>query len=384
MVRPPDQTLDLRVLGPAEPTAEMLRHVARMALADEGAEVTDVHARPTGYDYTSIATGGLYRVTGTASTAGGERPWSAFLKVLHHPRHWPLIEHVPPAAAAEIKELFPWRDELAAREQVLPVLPVGLRVPDEYAAIDLGDDRLAWWMEDIDVDDEPWPDEAYARAAHLLARLAARRTPGLPAGAGDLPAGFAVRKVVDSRGPLLAGVLDDDALWDRPVVAAAVDRDFRADLRRALGLLPALLDEMDTLPTSLPHGDAAPVNLLRPRGAPGTFVAIDWAFRCQLPLGHDLGQLLAGEVERGRMEPDRLTGLLAVVEPAYVDGLAAEGLDVAAATVRRGLVCSSLGPRTLPGAFPVEHLDGPETDAQVAYPRRRAGLGRWVLDLVRG
>lgn len=384
MVRLPDQTTDLRVLGPAEPTADVLRAVARAALADDSAEVTDVHAGATGYDYTSIATGGLYRVIGTARTAVGERPWSSFLKVLHHPRHWPLIEHVPPATAAEIKELFPWRDELVAREQALPALPAGLRVPDEYAAVDLGDDRVAWWMEDIDVDDDPWPDEAYARAAHLLARLAARRTPGLPAGASDAPAGFGVRKVVDSRGPLLAGVLDDDAVWDRPVVADVVDRGFRHDLRRALGMLPALLDEMDTLPTSLPHGDAAPVNLLRAHDEPGTFVAIDWAFRCQLPLGHDLGQLLVGEVERGRMEPDRLPDLLAVVEAAYVDGLAAEGLDVGAPTVRRGLVCSSLGPRTLLGAFPVDRLDAPETDEHEAFLRRRAGLARWVLDLVLG
>ncbi len=374
MVRLPDELVDPVVL----------RDVARTVLADEGAEVTGVRARSTGYDFTSIATGGLYRVTGTATGGHGEQPWSAFVKLLHHPRHWRQIDHLPPAAAAEIKELFPWRDELDAREQVLPVLPPGLRVPDVYAVVALGDDRLTWWMEDIDADDAPWPDEAYARAAHLLARLAARRTPGSAAGASDLPAGFAVRKVVDSRAPLLAGVLDDDALWGRPVVAEVVDDDFRADLHRAVGLLPGLLDEMDTLPTALPHGDAAPVNLLRPRDEPGTYVAVDWSFRCQLPLGHDLGQLLTGEVERGRMEPARLPGLLAVVEPAYVDGLAAEGLDVSRATVRRGMVCSSLGPRSLPAAFPVEHLDGPEDDAHVAFLRRRAGLGRWVLDLVLG
>ena len=159
---------------------------------------------------------------------------------------------------------------------------------------------------------------------------------------------------------------------------------------RAVALIPDLLDEMDTLPTSLPHGDAAPVNLLRPRGEPGTYVAIDWAFQCQLPLGHDLGQLLVGEVERGRMRPERLPGLLVVLEDAYVAGLAEEGIDVSAATVRRGLVCSSLGPRTLPGAFPFEELDAPETDEHVALPaapRRsrplRAGPGagaEWSRD----
>jgi hypothetical protein len=384
MVRLPDQTSDLRILGPAEPAPDLLRDVARAVLADDDAEVLDAHACPTGYDYTSIATGGLYRVSGTATGIDGARSWSAFLKVLHHPRHWALIDHIPPAAAAEITELFPWRDELDAREQVLPALPAGLRVPDEYAVVELGDDRVAWWMEDIDVDDEPWTDEVYTRAAHLLGRLAARRTPGSAAGASDLPAGFAVRKVVDARSPMLAGVLDDDALWARPVVAAAVDGTFRDDLRRGLGMLPALLDEMETLPTALPHGDAAPVNLLRPRDEPGTYVAIDWAFRCQLPLGHDLGQLLAGEVERGRMEPARLPGLLRAVEPAYVAGLATEGIELDVATVHRGMVCSSLGPRTLPGAFPIEHLDGPESDELAAYLRRRAGLARWVLDLVLG
>ena len=178
MVRLPDQEVDLEVLGPAEPAPGLLRDVARAVLADEDAEVTGAHARPTGYPFSSIATGGLFRVAGTAATARGERPWSAFVKVLHHPRHWALIDLIPPAAAAEIKEFFPWRDELDVREQVLPVLPPGLRVPDVYVLADLGDDRLACWMEDIDVDDDPWPDEAYARAAHLLARLAGRRTPG--------------------------------------------------------------------------------------------------------------------------------------------------------------------------------------------------------------
>jgi hypothetical protein len=374
----------LEALGPAEPTGDLLGSVVRAALRDDSAEVLGAAAVATGYPFTSIATGGLFRVSGTASTTAGERPWSAFVKVLQHPRHWPLIDHVPPQAAAEILELFPWREGLDTHERMRPVLPPGLRVPDVYAVADLADDRLAWWMEDVDVDDDAWTDERYARAAHLLARLAARRTAGTTAGTSDLAPGFAVRKVLDARGPLLAAALADDALWARPVVAGTVDTGYRADLARALGAMPDLLDEMDTLPLALPHGDAAPVNLLRPRAEPGTLVAVDFAFQCPLPLGHDLGQLLAGEVERGRTEPGRLPGLLRVVEQAYVDGLAAEGLDVPASTVHRGMVCSSLGPRTLPGAFPLEHLDAPESDEHLAYLRRRAGLGRWALELVLG
>ena len=38
--------------------------------------------------------------------------------------------------------------------------------------------------------------------------------------------------------------------------------------------------------------------------------------------------------------------------------------------------------RTLPGAFPPGSLDGPDTEEHRAFLRRRAGLARFVLDLV--
>ena len=380
MIRLPDQTLE--ALGPATPDPEVLREVVRRATRDRDAEVVDAHAETVDYAFTSIATGGLHRVRGIAETARGRTAWSVFVKVLQHPRHWPLIDVIPPHAAEEIKSLFPWRDELDARAQALPALPDGLRVPEVHDVVDLGDDRLAVWMEDIDADDDPWADRDYARAAELLARLAARRAPTSAAGASALAPGFAVRKVVESRGRMLAALVEDDDVWARPEVASAVDADFRADLRRARTLIPGLLDEMDTLPQGLPHGDAAPVNLLRPRSEPDTLVAIDWAFQCQLPLGHDLGQLLCGEVERGRMDPSRLPSLLEATLASYVAGLAVEGVDATEETVLRGLVCSALAPRNLLGAFPLEHLDDPVPDGD--FLRRRAGLGRWILGLVLG
>ena len=359
--------------------AGLLERVARRALGDPGAEVVDVEVAETGYAFTSIATGGLHRVSGTAVTRRGTCRWSAFVKVLNHPRHWPLIGLLPPGAAAELVDLFPWRDEIDARDQVLPVLPAGLRVPDQYAVVELGDDRVAWWMEDVEAVDDEWSDEDYASTARLLARLAAHRGPRDAAGVCPLPPGLAIRKLVESRGPGLVAVLDDDALWARPVVTDTVDPTFRRDLRRAAATLPALLHELGTLPTALPHGDAAPVNLLRPRQEPGTVVAVDMAFRCQLPLGHDLGQLLVGEVARGRGDPDRLPELLEVVERAYLEGLADEGVEVPREVVHRGMVCSSLGPRTLPDAFPVDGLADP---VDTGFLRRRAALGRFVIDQV--
>jgi hypothetical protein len=200
------------------------------------------------------------------------------------------------------------------------------------------------------------------------------------AGASDLPPGFAVHKVLESRAADVARLLGDDAVWQRPLVAEVVDPAYRADLRRAMARLPRLLVEMDGLPTSLPHGDAAPVNMLRPRDDPGSFVLIDWGFGCQVPLGFDVGQLLVGEAE-GAMEADRLPQLCDRLVAAYAGGLAEEGLDVDAATVLRGTLCS-LGPRTLLGAFPVERTREPPTEEHLAFLRRRAGLGRFLLDLL--
>ncbi|HEX7146131.1 MAG TPA: hypothetical protein VF512_01380, partial [Actinomycetota bacterium] len=51
------------------------------------------------YEPGSPATGALLRVAGT--TADGQ-PWSVFLKVLQHPRHWPRLGELP----AEIRQPF--------------------------------------------------------------------------------------------------------------------------------------------------------------------------------------------------------------------------------------------------------------------------------------
>ena len=88
----------------------------------------------------------------------------------------------------------------------------------------------------------PGRDETYARAAHLLARLAARRTPGTAAGASDLPA--------RSGGPQGRGrhaVRCSPACWMMTPCgpgrwsATPSTRRYRADLSRALDRMPGLL-----------------------------------------------------------------------------------------------------------------------------------------------
>ena len=127
------------------------------------------------------------------------------------------------------------------------------------------------------------------------------------------------------------------------------------------------------------------MNLLRPARRARHVVAIDWAFRCQLPLGHDLGQLLAGEVERGRMDAGAAARAARGVEPAYVAGLAAEGLDADRAHACAAGWCAARSDRgRCPARSRWSTSTSPTPTSTGRSCARRAGLGRFALDLVLG
>ncbi len=328
--RTPDQlgqarpyTLD-ELVGDVEVTTLVAEALGR----DGGEAAFEVVA----YTFGSPATGGLYRLSGEG--------WSLFCKVLQHPKHWPLLPMLPPEAQAGFLEGFPWRVELDLWEPaVLDSLPDGMRPPALHRVVDLGDDRLAVWMEDVVECVEPWDLDRYVRAARALGRWNARsRTPEL---LGDLPPGFALRMYAETAIGLRGlAPLTDDALWSHPWLADHVALRMRL---RALGdRIPELLDRLDDLPQAMPHGDASPQNLLVPVGAPTTFVVIDLGMRTPHAMGFDLGQLLVGLVHAGAVPAADLPAIAARIVPAYVDGLRAEGDATSEADVREGFVISAL------------------------------------------
>jgi hypothetical protein len=361
--------------------------------ADEVAVVAAMlgHPAPTawrveevGYESGSPATGALLRVTGGGGDAA---PWSVFVKLLAHLRHWPRLHLLP----AEIREVFaaefPWRQELAAWEEPFAgALPAGLRLPALYRITELGDDRLLVWMEDIDaLDATAWDVERFARAGRVLGGLAALRgTPEAIAGAA-MPAGGGLRKYVDNRVIRWAVPrLLDDRTWRHPLVAGAVDAGLRTDLRWLAGELPGILDRLDALPQALPHGDASPQNLLVPKDAPDGFVAIDISFQCPMAVGFDLGQLLVGLAHAGQLPVEALPAIHRVLVPAFAAGIQQYGATVDPADVGYGYV-GSLVARAALTSLPLELLDGPgagdPTEELVDLFRQRAALSRFLVDL---
>jgi hypothetical protein len=176
--------------------------------------------------------------------------------------------------------------------------------------------------------------------------------------------------------PALAG----NDIWSHPLVRDAFDAPLRRRLLAAADALPALLDELDGAPAATAHGDACTANLLA-AGDRDTLVMVDFGFFGTAPVGTDLGQLIAGEVQTGQRHPAGLPGLEASCLPAYVAGLHAEGGTASLAQVRRAHAALLTIFSALP-SVPVEHLGDEPTPRLRRLSRGRAAIARFALDLL--
>jgi hypothetical protein len=353
----------------AVPSAAELTSLVSAAVGHRAA-VGQWRAETVPYQSGSPATGALARLRGV--TADGE-PWSVFVKVLQHPRHWRLLDRVPDEVREDFLASFPWRAELGAwKPSFAGRLPAGLRVPALYRVIELPEDRVAVWMEDIAASDEAWTAARFDMAAERLGTLAAnRRDPDLIA-ACPVPPGYGLRRYYDGTVlPVLPWLRSHD-LWAHPRVAAAGGAGLRADLVELAARAPAILDRLDQLPQALPHGDASPQNLLIPVAEPGTLVAIDVAFQCPLAVGFDLAQLLVGRVHAGLMPAADLPAIHARLPAAYTSGMEKGRQPATLDDVQAGYI-GSLAIRaaftSLPFREPISSVTGDHIDQRIALTR---------------
>ena len=362
------------LLGVATPTADQLDAIVSAA-AGRPAVVTRWDAEPVPYESGSPATGTLARVRGM--TADGQS-WSVFLKVLQHPRHWRLLGRIPEQLRADFLSSFPWRAELTAWDPTFSAhLPSGLRMPELYQVVELPEDRVAVWMEDIAVSAQPWTADRFIRAAGVLGALAAnRRDPELLA-ACPVPPGYGLRRHYDGAVRPVLPWLQSHDLWKHPLLATSGGTTLRADLLELAAAAPTILDQLDELPQALPHGDASPQNLLVPLTAPDTLVAIDIALQCPLAVGFDLGQLLVGLVHAGQMPTSDLPVIHRLLAPAYQAGMNQGTRPAALADIEAGYI----GSLVIRAAFTSLPFREPIPSLTDTYIDQRMMLTRFITDL---
>lgn len=350
-----------------------LWHVDRVFLLSSRAERVD-------YDVPSITTASRTWVTGLAEDGTGPRDFRFFVKVVQNWRHSPMFEAVPPELREWAAASVPWQAEpLIYASRLADTLPEALRMPCALAVRDLHEEAQAIWLEAVDTVQDPWDIDTYTEAAFLLGRLSGRDAVREFADVDPLP--WSIDSYVQGR--LAHGVLPfvlADEPWQHPAVAATFGTTLRDRARAAAARLDELAAEFRALPHTTAHGDATPGNLLRADGQPG-FVLIDYGFWRPQPYGHDLGQLLVGDLQLGKRSADGLAALDAAITEAYAAGLRAEGDETPVEVVRRGHAVSMLIFSGL-SALPIEMLDEPDSPELRALFASRAAMAAYSLDLL--
>lgn len=368
------------LLGIADVDDVQLASMVASLLGEERVELLDVEVSPVPYDLPAITTAGRHWVSGHAATQHGHAPFRLFVK---HVQCWsrsPIFELVAPEVRAMAAAGVPWRTEpLVYRSDLAQRLPEGLSMPMVLGVYDLDEVSASVWLAEVPATDWVWDLERYRRAAYLLGRLAASSEVAPLANVGEHA--WMVRDYFEGRFlNQVAPMLHNDALWAHPLLASAFGPELRDRMCEAARQAPRWVAELDAAPFVTGHGDACPNNLL---GAPDreSLVLIDFGFWKSLPLAFDLGQLVLGEVQLGRRSAATLAETDAAVIPAYVEGLAAEGMEVDPALVARlhalqMLVFSGLS------SMPFEHLDSPVSPELEMLAADRAALATYCLDMV--
>jgi hypothetical protein len=361
---------------PGAVTREQLQDDLRRHLARPRLLVDDVVCSPLEHRISAPTTAGLTRVSVSHSDAAGPGSTDLVVKGLQAARHG-LPPQMPPEVRARLDRLIPWRLEADALTGPVPDrMPPGLHAPDVVAVHEQDDDRLTLWLADVDPVDTPWTPADVARAAEGLGRLAARRAGDPPLTDVDFLASYRDEQLGSWAVPRLL----DPATWRHPLFRLPEVAALRAELTDLAGRVVAVHAALADLPVLPAHGDATPMNLLRPRSAPTEFVLVDWGTATVAPVGFDVVPLVFGRAESGRAPAEDVPAMLAVAVEAYAAGLAMEGLPVPATEVCRSAVTAAVLRYPCTGV-PLPALDGEPVDPSTAATK--AAFVRMVLDLER-
>lgn len=344
---------------------EVARALDRPALA-----VTAVEATPLAHRISAPTTAGLDRVV--LRTADGPDV-RLVVKRLQAARHG-LPAVIPPDVRAHLDALIPWRLEADALTSGLAAaLPPGLSLATVVAVVERPEDRLTLWCCDVDPVDSGWASDDIVRAAGLLGRLAARRQGERPLGP-DFLVTYRANQLATWAVPRLLA----DETWRHPVFVGAQVAALRGRLVDLAGRLDELQTRVDSVPRLPAHGDATPMNLLRPAADPTTFVLVDWGTATHGPAGFDLVPLLFGRAECGDQAADEVPALLGPAVAAYRQGLADEGVALDPVLLRDAVVATALLRYPLT-SLPLAALDGVPVDEATAPAK--AAFVAMVLDL---
>lgn len=369
---------DRAALGAADVPDDVLAGMVADLLGVDAVDLRSSVAVEFAYELPAITTAGRYSVSGTAVAGGESRSFAFFVKHVHEWSRSPFFASVPEEMREIARAGVPWRTEAEVYASDLAAhLPDGLAMPRTLGVHEIDESSYAVWLEVVPTYDAGWDLARYRRAAQLMGRFAASEHVRQVAASVSHP--FTIRNYAEGRFKnQVLPMLQDDWIWQHPVVAGAF-ADLRDRMRATATVVDDITEELLAMPHLAAHGDACPNNLLT--GDHDGFTLIDFGFFTMLPAGFDLGQLLVGDVQIGRRDATDLAERDATMLAAYRDGLAAEGADLEAATLRRAHALQ-VALFTGLSALPFELLELEPTPELHRVAADRAAITRFSLDML--
>lgn len=285
-------------------------------------------SEPIAYAATNPASGGVYRIAGSAEQNGQLVPWSLVLKVVRSPEpsqprigEWPRL--YIPEAGRPLPPMYWEREPLAYQTGVLDELPEGLAAPRCFG-VDRKDPSVYWvWLEDlVDAWGGSWTLPRYAGTAKHLGRFNGSYLVGHPLPDAPWLRYGAMRAWLDEvvRHGEIERVIE--AAWADPFIQQTFPSTMAARLQWCWRERETFLAALDRLPRTFCHRDAFPANLFACQTPAGhhKLVAVDWAEAGAGPVGEEITPLvlIPAPSEGHWMGPAQLDG---PVFSAYVQGL---------------------------------------------------------------
>ena len=277
------------------------------------------------------ATGGLYRVAGTANDGYERISWSVILKVLHASSD--LF-----GGATDPSDASYWaREALLFASGLLEHLPA-IRAPRCFGVDMRADATARIWLEDVaDHVGIHWAPPRYALAARRLGEFNGAYLVDQPLPTSPHVSRHWLRSSVEAFVPGFDRLAE---VRDHPLVRRCWPGELLDQVVELWEERHVLLDALDALPQSFCHLDAFPRNLLI-NPATNDIVAVDWASAGIAAVGTELGPAVMASACVGDTEPDQLEAIERAVFDAYLSGLRAAGWPGDAETVRYGYAASA-------------------------------------------
>jgi hypothetical protein len=276
----------------------------------------------------NAVTAGVWRVTVDNQTAilkiltrsnnAGAGAWSAS----DEPSHWNY-----------------WcREALFYRSALTGVLAEGgISAPNSIAVLERSHDEIAVWIEDVaGKRGDLWDLEDHCAAARALGRANAIAHNFVERSNTPWLSRRFLRSYSDK--PVNSVLLEDDQVWDHPLVSECLGPEVRESGRLLAASHERLVRVMEQLPSTLCHLDFWPMNLIRRHT--GAIVALDWAFVGEGAIGEDLGNHVPDSAFDLFVPANALPTLDQATFSAFVEGLTEAGWQGDPRLARLG-VCAS-------------------------------------------